>query len=94
MERRDSEPLRLTREREDEMLGADVFVAKTLGFIACQRKHLPCRLRELKVGITQCQLLTQSVWRRLTALPISCGVITRQLLGIDRKTLVARFTMQ
>ncbi len=27
-----------------------------------------------------------------TALPISCGVITRQLLNADRKMFVARFT--
>ncbi len=29
-----------------------------------------------------------------TARPISCGVIARQLLGVDRKTLSASFTMQ
>ena len=29
-----------------------------------------------------------------TALPISCGVITRQLLDIDREMFVASLTMQ
>jgi hypothetical protein len=48
------------------MLGADVFVAKTLGFMACQLQQLPCRLGELKVAMMQCLLPRLSVWRRLT----------------------------